>query len=78
MAQQQVQKQKSQVKDSHTEDTTASVTNEELAEAAEAALDKIDDVLADQDDEDLLADMDGLLEVDAEQFVRDYVQVGGE
>lgn len=76
----QIQRQKSRSKqdDSQVDETPQGVTEEELTEAAEAALDKIDDILGDQDDLDLLAEMDDVLEVDAEQFVREYVQQGGE
>lgn len=77
--QEQVQKQKSQVKqETHTEETIPDVTNSDLAEATDQVVADIDDVLADQFDEDLLADIDDVLEVNAEEFVNQYVQQGGE
>lgn len=54
------------------------VTSEELAQAVDDTLEKIDDLLEDQLDEELLADIDDVLEEDAQQFVDNYVQQGGE
>lgn len=81
MSQERVQKSRSgqsQTEEAAHEQAPADVTNEELAEATDAVLDNIDDVLADQDDEDLLADIDDVLEENAEQFVNQYVQQGGQ
>lgn len=81
MSQERVQKSRSgrgQTEQADSEQAPADVTNEELAESTDAVLDSIDDVLADQDDEDLLADIDDVLEENAEQFVNNYVQQGGE
>lgn len=80
MAQEQVQKQKAKTRadDTHTSETTADVTNAELAEKTGQTLDSIDDVLEDQLDEELLADIDGVLEEDAQGFVDAFVQQGGE
>lgn len=55
----------------------------ETAAAAGAELDEIDEVLADGDAqraavEDLLDDVEEVLEANAEDFVRSYVQKGGE
>ena len=79
MAQEQVQKQKQQAK---TEQVAAeevkNVQNDELTDSTEGTLSAIDDVLDAQVDEELLADIDDLLEVNAEEFVSQYVQQGGE
>lgn len=78
MTQERKQKQTT-TKDQTTEEVQAQdVTNAELAESTEATLDNIDDVLDDQDDADLLAEIDGVLEENAEEFVAAYVQAGGE
>lgn len=80
MVQQQRQKTKTRTEESHTEESNADVTNPELAEQTEATLDSIDDVLADQDGAELLADLDELLgtEEEAAQMVAQYIQQGGE
>lgn len=78
MKQERVQKQKSQVKGGDTEETNVDVTNQELAEATDATLENIDDVLDAQLDEELLADMDDILEENAEEFVAGFVQDGGQ
>ena len=79
MAQDQVQKQTSKRAD-ETEVTDTYVTNQQLDESTADTLDSIDDVLADQDEMDLLADLDGLMgtEEEAEALVREFVQMGGE
>lgn len=75
----QEQKNKSGRKAEETEEVKAAdVRNEELAQATDDALENIDDVLADQFDEELLADMDDVLEENAELFVAEYIQKGGE
>ena len=75
MAQERIQKQKAQVKaDTHTEDSNPSVSNEDLKQRTDDVLDKIDDAL----DEDLLADLDDVLEENAEEFVNNYIQKGGQ
>ena len=76
--QEQVQKKKSQVSDSYTEEARTDATNAELAEKTDQALANIDDVLEDQLDEELLADIDSILEEDAETFVAQYINQGGE
>lgn len=79
MTQERVQKRKSgRPEETHTEVSNTEVSNEELAKKTEDTLDNIDDVLADQDDEELLADLDDILEENAEEFVAGYVQQGGQ
>jgi ubiquitin-like protein Pup len=79
MAQEQVQKQKStRTEETHNDVTNTDVSNKELAEKTDETLENIDDVLDAQFDEELLADMDGLLEENAEEFVNNYVQAGGQ
>lgn len=77
MVREQKTKQKS-ARPEEVEETSKDVRNEELAEATDAALESIDDVLDAQIDEELLADMDDVLEANAEEFVQGYVQQGGE
>jgi ubiquitin-like protein Pup len=78
MAQEQVQKKKSQVSDSNIEDSSVDVTNPELDEKTSQVVDDIDDVLEEQLDLELLDAMDEVLEEDAETFVNNYIQKGGE
>lgn len=54
------------------------VTNAELAQKTDETLASIDDVLEDRFDEELLADIDDALEENAQEFVNNYVQEGGE
>lgn len=75
-----VQEQKSKAagrREEHVEETEA-VTGSAVADAAGETVDKIDEVLEDQLDEELLADIDDVLESNAEEFVAGYVQQGGE
>lgn len=75
-----VQEQKSKAagrREEHAGETEA-VTGSAVADAAGETVDKIDEVLEDQLDEELLADIDDVLERDAEKFVAQYVQQGGE
>lgn len=51
------------------------VKNEELEAQVEETLDAIDEVLS---DDELLDDIDDILETNAEEFVNNYVQKGGE
>lgn len=77
--QEQVQKQTRPVEE--TEATAAKdVTNEELAKQTDATVADIDDVLAERDDMDLLADLDDLMgtEEEAQALVANFVQRGGE
>lgn len=79
MTQERLQRQKgSRPEETHAEVSNTDVSNEELAKKTEDTLDNIDDVLADQDDEELLADLDDILEENAEEFVAGYVQQGGQ
>lgn len=75
-----MQEQKSKVKSRREEqvEETEAVTGSAVAEAAGDTVDKIDEVLEDQLDEELLADIDDVLERNAEEFVAQYVQQGGE
>lgn len=75
-----MQEQKSKVKSRREEqvEETEAVTGSAVAEAAGDTVDKIDEVLEDQLDEELLADIDDVLERNAEKFVAQYVQQGGE
>ncbi len=75
-----VQEQKSKAagrREADVEETEA-VTGSAVADAAGETVDKIDEVLEDQLDEELLADIDDVLEHNAEEFVAGYVQQGGE
>lgn len=72
--QQHQQRRKASVRDTTVDETVADATNAELAESTEDVLDKIDELLED----DLLNEIDDVLEENAEQFVADYQQVGGE
>lgn len=76
MVQEQKQKASSR-REEHAEGAEA-VTGSAVAEAAGETVDKIDEVLEDQLDEELLADIDDVLERNAEEFVSQYVQQGGE
>lgn len=78
MKQEYKQKQKTRTEETYIDETSTDVSNEDLGQATEGTLDKIDDVLDDQEEEDLLADMDSVLEENAERFVEEYVQAGGE
>lgn len=61
-----------------TEQAPADATNAELAKKTQDTLDSIEDALDAQLDEELLADMDDVLEENAEEFVINYVQAGGQ
>lgn len=80
MAQERVQKQRSKGRDeeTHAEVSNTDVTNAELAEATDETLANIDDVLDDQLDAELLDAIDDVLEENAEEFITNYVQQGGE
>lgn len=80
MAQEQVQRQKAKTRteESNAEETNVGVTNAELAEQTDQVVSDIDDVLEDQLDAELLADIDSVLEKDAETFVAQYINQGGE
>lgn len=75
MAQQQVAKQKSQVR--QREEVDAAPAAVETTDVTDT-LESIEDVLDEQLDAELLAAMDDILEEDAEQFVANFVQEGGE
>lgn len=74
----QEQKQKTSSRREEPAEETEAVTGSAVAEAASDTVDKIDEVLEDQLDEELLADIDDVLERNAEEFVAQYVQQGGE
>lgn len=75
MAQQQVAKQKQQVKQEvEVDEAPAAVETTDVTDT----LGSIDDVLDDQLDAELLAAMDDILEEDAEGFVANFVQEGGQ
>jgi ubiquitin-like protein Pup len=76
--QQHQQRRKASVRDTTVDETVADATNAELAESTEDVLSEIDDALEDFEDADLLNEIDDVLEENAEQFVADYQQVGGE
>lgn len=80
MKQEQVQKQKAHSRESIPEEATTDVTNEELSQAVDDTLEKIDDLLEDQLDLELLDDLDSLMgtEEEARAFVDEYRQLGGE
>lgn len=76
-----MQEQKSKARTSRpqeTEETAPPARNEKVVKEADATLENIEDVLDAQLDEELLADLDDILEEDAETFVSEYVQKGGE
>lgn len=76
--QERVQQHRGRADEADAEVTNPDVTNAELAEKTDDVLADIDDVLADQLDDELLADIDDALEENAEEFVNNYVQAGGE
>ena len=83
MAQERVQKQRSEkasTQETTVDETTVDATNAELAEDVKDTLDSIEDVLEDQDDLELLADLDEVLgtEEEAQAMVAEFVQQGGE
>lgn len=77
MAQERVQKRRGKVREEEAE-SGAAKAGSEVAEKADETLADIDDVLEDQLDAELLADIDDALEENAEEFVNNYVQAGGE
>lgn len=78
MKQERVQKQSGRREEAHTEESNAGVSNSEVSEQADKVVAEIDDVLADQGDEELLSAIDDVLEENAEQFVNNFVQQGGQ
>lgn len=79
MAQERVQKQKQSTRqETHTEESNPGVTKNEVSEAAGEKVAEIDELLDEQTDDELLADLDDILEENAEEFVNNYVQQGGE
>ena len=79
MTQERVQKQKAtRTNEDAVDEVGVDATNQELAEKTADVLEDIDDVLEDQFDEELLADMDNVLEANAEEFVQGYIQTGGQ
>lgn len=78
MAQEYKQKQKARAEEVAVEESVAAEPNAELTESTEDVLGNIDDLLEDLDEADMLAEMDEALEENAEEFVQDYVQLGGE
>ena len=77
MKQERVQKQ-SRRQETHTEESNPGVTKNEVSEAAGEKVAEIDELLEDQVDDELLADLDDILEEDAQAFVNNYVQQGGQ
>ena len=74
--QEQVQKQKS-TRPEDVEEAPAK-SGSRVADEAADTLENIEDVLDAQLDEELLADMDDVLEENAQEFVANYIQGGGE
>lgn len=52
--------------------------NEELDQSTEEVTEAIDKAIADKDMDALIEEIDGVLEQNAEEFVKNYVQRGGE
>lgn len=52
--------------------------NEELAASTEEVKDKIDALIEDKGMDDLLDEIDNVLEENCEEFVKNYVQRGGQ
>lgn len=75
MAQEQKKKTTGSSKQETEEVQAKDVKNEELDAQVEDTLENIDEVLA---VEDILDDIDDILEENAEEFVNNYVQKGGE
>lgn len=77
MTQEQVQKQKQTGSSKQDETTTEAkdLKNEELDAQVEDTLSDIDEVLA---IEDVLDEIDDILETNAEEFVNNYIQKGGQ
>lgn len=70
--------QKSKARRHRPEDTEETTTPVQRADTSGDVLGKIDDVLEDELDLELLSEIEDVLEEDAEQFLADYVQKGGE
>lgn len=54
------------------------LTNEELDQSTEEVKDKIDEMIDEKDMDNLIDEIDGILEENAEEFVKNYVQRGGQ
>lgn len=82
MAQEQKNKQTAKKKNEEEEVQAKGVKNEELDESTEDVLDKIDEELAEEelsdDLDDVLGEIDDLLEENAQTFVSQFIQKGGE
>lgn len=52
--------------------------NEELDQSTKDVSDAIEKAIADKDMDNLIEEIDGVLEQNAEEFVKNYVQRGGE
>ena len=52
--------------------------NEELAKSTDEAVKAIDEVLDSKEEIDLIDEIDAVLEENAEEFVKNYVQRGGQ
>jgi ubiquitin-like protein Pup len=52
--------------------------NEELDQSTKDVSEAIDKAIAEKDMDDLIEEIDGVLEQNAEEFVKNYVQRGGE
>lgn len=75
MSQEQKKKTTGSSKQEVEETQAKDVKNEELDAQVEETLENIDDVLA---VEDILDDIDDILEENAEEFVNNYIQKGGQ
>jgi len=76
MSREQVEKQSSKQTEEVEETQAKDLKNEELDASTEDVLSKIDEELEDLDG--LLDEIDDVLEVNAEEFVQNYVQKGGQ
>lgn len=68
-------KSKTQTEEETTEEVPKGAETEVTDEEVTDTLSKIDEVLA---DDDLLDEIDDVLEVNAQEFVQQYIQQGGE
>jgi len=79
VAQEQVQRQKSTTRTEESQPEQApAAANTELAAKTDQVVADIDDVLEEQLDTELLDAIDDVLEENAEQFIAEYVQQGGQ
>ena len=78
MAQKRKMKQTAKRPQEEAQETAQGARNEELAQETDAVLEAVEEALGGRDDAELLDAIDDILERNAEEFVNNYVQEGGE